>query len=655
MAELCFFMLRNGLLAGLCGVALCAAARWFPKVRRPAFLHLLWVLVLLRMFAPPVLQIDVSPLSDLVGGRLQYQAEQPVHVLHFSLENSRELVYQMVKSKLAPETLQVSDPMPFSSCFKVTKLQLDQSLLQTVLDKARSAKETLVALAERVLFPLWILGGIVCILCQLVGILLFARLAKQESYDSRIWQRRAERVAKKMGFQSCPRLLLVRAKVSPMLWGFGPHTCILFPERLLEGLTIKEQDTLIAHELAHYRRGDQWVRLLELAGMVVFWWHPIYWLARHEIERSEECCCDAWAVRQANGNPRTYANALLATVDFLSVGYLPPAASAVGGAGFLRERLHAIMRAPLERRRNLLPESYPGILALGVLVLVPTPVFLSHQSGSGLTRANTRASFARRDRELETGSLPPHSIHQSGRIRVSSGALAPDVEATRVDWRDCIQLHVDESNRAVLKNTATGREFQLGVGRVSSASFSADGVSVAIGSNDGTVDVIDCRSLEILTRLQIGSSRVTSVSLSADGQLLAAGTANAGVQLIRLEMQDGALKRETLTVRRVQGERVRSVSFSKNGQSLAIIWQRVQETRAEFVQVRDGSVTTSSLLDAPVAVVFDDVVSRTSPPLWRFATREGKLFSLEDDKLMRLTGIGVSDAELRRYRIPLRP
>ena len=65
----------------------------------------------------------------------------------------------------------------------------------------------------------------------------------------------------------------------PMLWGFGSRTRLLFPERLLETLNASSQDTLLAHELAHYRRGDQWVRLLELFVTALFWWHPVVWWA----------------------------------------------------------------------------------------------------------------------------------------------------------------------------------------------------------------------------------------------------------------------------------------------------------------------------------------------------------------------------------------
>ena len=46
-------------------------------------------------------------------------------------------------------------------------------------------------------------------------------------------------------------------------------------------------DTLLAHELAHYARGDHWVRWLELIVAVLFWWHPAAWVARVKLREAE--------------------------------------------------------------------------------------------------------------------------------------------------------------------------------------------------------------------------------------------------------------------------------------------------------------------------------------------------------------------------------
>src|SRR5437667_428240 len=83
--------------------------------------------------------------------------------------------------------------------------------------------------------------------------------------------------------------------VSPVLWTIGRTPRLLFPAGLLERLDREQREALLAHELAHWRRRDHWVRLVELAVLVLYWWHPVVWWARRELHEAEEQCCDAWA------------------------------------------------------------------------------------------------------------------------------------------------------------------------------------------------------------------------------------------------------------------------------------------------------------------------------------------------------------------------
>src|SRR5262249_16512260 len=126
--------------------------------------------------------------------------------------------------------------------------------------------------------------------------------------------------------------------------------------------------TLLVHELAHLRRRDHWVRLLEMLATGLFWWHPVVWWARRELREAEEQCCDAWVVWALPGAGRTYATALLECLAFLS----PPQAPLPEGAGGLgqtdlKRRLIMIMRATTPRRLG-----WGGLLGvLGVAALLP--------------------------------------------------------------------------------------------------------------------------------------------------------------------------------------------------------------------------------------------------------------------------------------------
>ena len=182
------------------------------------------------------------------------------------------------------------------------------------------------------------------------------------------------RLARRLGLRRCPRIRLVPAAVSPMLRPRFGSLEVLFPSALLQRLTRRERDALLAHELAHVRRGDHWVRLVELAAGALFWWHPVVWWARTRLRRIEEQCCDGLVLETLPRHARDYASGLVKTLEFLAAERraLPCLASGVGGARILKERLTMILeRRPtkkLSRSQRLLLSLAAGAL----LVVLPT-------------------------------------------------------------------------------------------------------------------------------------------------------------------------------------------------------------------------------------------------------------------------------------------
>jgi len=149
----------------------------------------------------------------------------------------------------------------------------------------------------------------------------------------------------------------------------------------MRGLSASQQAGIIAHELAHFRRGDHWTRWLEFLVVGLYWWHPVAWFARRQLQQAEEFCCDAWVLRLFPDQARGYAQALLATVDFLSEVQTPaPAgASGFGHVRSLQRRLEMILKRTV--RPELSPSARMLFLAAALAVLLWTPQAFS-QSGA---------------------------------------------------------------------------------------------------------------------------------------------------------------------------------------------------------------------------------------------------------------------------------
>jgi beta-lactamase regulating signal transducer with metallopeptidase domain len=188
-------------------------------------------------------------------------------------------------------------------------------------------------------------------------------------------QRRTEQLARALGLMETPQLVLLPDVISPMLSGIGRRIQLVFPAGLLERLDPAARDTLLTHELAHFSRGDHWVRFLELLVTGLYWWHPVVWWARRRIEATEEACCDALVLARFSAAPRKYAEAILEAIDFLAESpiSIPPSATALGEAPLLRERLTQIMTGAAPR--GLSSRGRMAVLMLAAALLPIYPVF----------------------------------------------------------------------------------------------------------------------------------------------------------------------------------------------------------------------------------------------------------------------------------------
>jgi beta-lactamase regulating signal transducer with metallopeptidase domain len=323
--------LINAAMAALLAVPAAMAAR---LLRRPSWIHGLWLLVLLKLLTPPLLGVAILPPSP--------EVRVPV-----GIAGTLPPVTGTAPGSAAVERFAIQGPLPVGGRTRVGPLHVAGAV--------------------------WLTGGLAILALTLMRGLRFRRLLRDACSAGPEVRNAAARVARRVGVRRAPEVLLVPGPLSPMLWWRAGRPRLLFPHALLSRLSADERDTLLAHEMAHLRRGDHWVRLLEVAATAGFWWHPAVWLARIGLRRAEEQSCDAWVVRALPGSARAYAEALLKTLTFLSTDppRLPALASGIGGTRDYEERLTMI----LQRTKNpLLARRYRlALLAAALLVLLAFP------------------------------------------------------------------------------------------------------------------------------------------------------------------------------------------------------------------------------------------------------------------------------------------
>lgn len=104
-------------------------------------------------------------------------------------------------------------------------------------------------------------------------------------------QRLAVAVAERLGVRRAVTVLESSLVAVPVMVGWLKPVIVL-PAAALAGLTPDQLESLIAHELAHVRRHDFLVNLLQSIVEALLFYHPAVWWVSRRVRMERERCCD---------------------------------------------------------------------------------------------------------------------------------------------------------------------------------------------------------------------------------------------------------------------------------------------------------------------------------------------------------------------------
>jgi hypothetical protein len=137
---------------------------------------------------------------------------------------------------------------------------------------------------------------------------------------------------------------------------------ILLPVSLVTDIPTCQLEAILAHELAHVRRHDFVVNLLQTLVETVFFYHPAVWWLSCQMRAEREHCCDDLVVDEL-GNRLEYGRALLAIEEHRGRGRLTTLALGATD-GSLLSRVRRIVGASSQVER--LPAVLLGIVLIGI-------------------------------------------------------------------------------------------------------------------------------------------------------------------------------------------------------------------------------------------------------------------------------------------------
>lgn len=188
-------------------------------------------------------------------------------------------------------------------------------------------------------------------------------------------------------FRQLQKQLKINAKVQfylsqlvsePITFGFL-KPIILLPIGLINQLTDSEVEAILLHELAHIKRNDFMVNMLQNCIEITLFYHPVIWWISGQIRDIREECCDDMAVA-ALQNKTTYASALVQVQRYSLTFKINLVMTATGKKGQLTKRVHRLFAANTDKKRTVF--SFPLMvifLFVGSLSLLAFQVARQHQ------------------------------------------------------------------------------------------------------------------------------------------------------------------------------------------------------------------------------------------------------------------------------------
>jgi uncharacterized protein (TIGR03435 family) len=204
--------------------------------------------------------------------------------------------------------------------------------------------------------PIWT-AGVLLLSLRLVGSWIHARgITRTATAGDEGTSVAVARIRERLAISRQVRVAVSSRVEGPSVIGWL-RPIILLPMAAM-GLTPQQTEAVLAHELAHVRRHDYVINMLQVLAEALFFYHPVVWWISRCIRLEREVCCDAIAIGAA-GDAIGYARALTE----LAKRQLTPRLSMAAARGPL---VYRVQRLIGHRSADLAPAMLPGLAAIGI-------------------------------------------------------------------------------------------------------------------------------------------------------------------------------------------------------------------------------------------------------------------------------------------------
>jgi uncharacterized protein (TIGR03435 family) len=212
-----------------------------------------------------------------------------------------------------------------------------------------------------IVVAVWI-AGVTVLMMRVAGAWWSVQRLSRTAFDSppSRFIAEAERLSLRLGLRRALRVVDSIDIDTPTVVGWLKPV-VLLPVAAMANLTPAQVEAVLAHELAHVRRHDVLVNLLQVVAETALFYHPAVWWVSSQIRAEREHCCDEIATSVC-GDAITYAEALV-ELERWRTDTAALALTATGGP--LLRRVRRILGLPSDdARRSSAVVTLAGIIAI---------------------------------------------------------------------------------------------------------------------------------------------------------------------------------------------------------------------------------------------------------------------------------------------------
>lgn len=260
--------------------------------------------------------------------------------------------------------------------------------------------------------------------CRMVQGMMYLRNARQKRIYAapEEWRKRLQELCVQLGITKTVRLLESAYVKVPLAVGHLKPV-ILIPAGLLTGLPAAQIEAVLLHELAHIRRHDYMINLVQVCFETVFFFNPgLLWISALLRDEREHCCDDV--ALQQTGSKKAFVQALISFKEYTLTRQYP----AVAFPGNKNQLLQRISRIVNNRRQSMgTAEKVCFFTGMAMLSVVLSTAAITQLGRRTASKVNTPYVLAKGEDII----LATHPVKIAQDTVVPAPTQAPSVSITR--------------------------------------------------------------------------------------------------------------------------------------------------------------------------------------------------------------------------------